>query len=335
MRSIIKYWALTCTGIGLCLLMAGPAMAQRGGGGHGGGGGGGGHAGGGGFSGGGRAGGGFSGGGARMGGGFSGRSSGRSSFSAPRGGYGVRNGFQSRGFSGQRAGVINGRRAGMFNGQRAAYSGTRVGVNGTRYSVRAYHGGGLYGHGGDEGRYGWGRHDGYFYNRGYYGSLYYPYLGLGYGMLPYDCSPLWWGDDEYYFGNGYFYQYNDDQYTVVEPPVGAEITSLPTGAQSIVINGEQYYELNGVYYLPVTKDDGSTVYQVTGKDGELNTGNTGADAVVPKVGDIVTALPPDCREVHLNGATFFVSADGIYYQETVDSNNHKVYTIVGLDDDGK
>jgi len=319
MKSISKYLALTCMVMGLCLFMAGPAMAQRGAGG-------GGHGGGGGFSGGGHAGGGFSGGGGRVGGGFSGRPSGAASFNAPRGGYAPRTGVAPRGVAGQR-GAVNGQRT-------VSYSGTRVGVNGTRYSVRSYHGGGLYGHGGSTGHYGWGRHNGYFYNRGFYGSLYYPYLGLGFWSLPYGCYPFWWGDAQFYYGDGYFYQYNNDQYTVVDPPVGAEIASLPKGAQSIVINGEQYYELNGVYYLPVTKDNGNVVYQVTGKDGELNTGNTGAAIVVPKPGDIVQQLPPDCRKVKLNGVAYFVSADGIYYQETVDSNNHKAYKIVGLDDDG-
>jgi hypothetical protein len=311
MKSIIKYLALTCTGIGLCLFMAGPVMAQRGGGGGGhSGGGGGGRSGGGGFS-----------GGGHVGGGVAARPSG-ASFN------GARQGVQSRGVAGQRYSANGGQRT-------VAYNGTRVGVNGTRYSVNAYHGSGLYGHGGSTGRYGWGRHNGYFYNRGYYGSLYYPYLGLWYWSLPFGCYPFWWGNYEYYYGDGYFYQYENNQYTVVEPPVGAEITSLPKGAQSIVINGEQYYELNGVYYLPVTKDNGTVVYQVAGKDGELNTGNTGAAAVEPKVGDIVTKLPPDCRKVNLNGASFFVSADGIYYQEIKDSNNNTVYKIVGLDDNGQ
>jgi hypothetical protein len=311
MKSIYKYLALTLTGFGLCFFMAGPAMAQRGGGGgHSGGGGGGGHSGGG---------GGFSGGGGRVSGGVSARPSGST--------VGIRSGVASRGVVGQRSAVTGQRSVG--------YNGTRVGVTGTRYSVRTYHGGGLYGHGGSTGRYGWGSHNGYFYNRGYYGSLYYPYLGLWYWSLPYGCYGFWWGDAQYYYGDGYFYQYNNDQYTVVEPPVGAEITTLPKDAQSIVINGEQYYELNGVYYLPVTKDNGTTVYQVAGKDGELNTGNTGADAVQPKVGDIVERLPADCRKVNLNGTTFFVSADGIYYQETTDSNNKKAYKIVGLGDDGQ
>jgi len=44
------------------------------------------------------------------------------------------------------------------------------------------------------------------------------------------------------YSDGLYYQQTNDQYTVVEPPVGAEIKSLPKDAQSIMINGEQYYE---------------------------------------------------------------------------------------------
>jgi hypothetical protein len=97
-----------------------------------------------------------------------------------------------------------------------------------------------------------------------------------------------------------------------------------------VINGQQYYELNGVYYLPVTKDDGSITYEIAGKDGELNT-NTGDDVqqAPPMIGDIVGVLPADCKTIRLNGEKFYVSPDGYYFQDGVDANNNKVYKIVG------
>lgn len=208
-----------------------------------------------------------------------------------------------------------------------------VGATGHRGYVQGSLGGGVYGHGGHYGRYGWGRHSGYFYNRGYYGSLYYPFLGIGYGFLPYGYYSFYWGGYPYYYSDGLYYQYNNDQYTVVEPPVGAAINSMPSDAQSIVINGQQYYEKNGVYYQPVTKDDGTVVYEIAGKDGQLNTNPSGATIVAPKQGDIVTTLPPDCRKVKLNGSTYFVSEDGIYYQETKDNDNNTVYKVVGLDAD--
>src|SRR6202000_455050 len=112
------------------------------------------------------------------------------------------------------------------------------------------------------------------------------------------------------------------------------------------------------------------VYQVAGKDGELNTGDgsdqyqpapqdngNGAYAPAPApdnntydqrttaapagpsgvtdrsnvhIGDIVQTLPPDSRGVTVNGTRMFVTPDDIYYQATVDNNGNKAYKIVGL-----
>jgi hypothetical protein len=176
----------------------------------------------------------------------------------------------------------------------------------------------------------------YHYNHGYYGTYYAPRLGFSIGFLPYGYYPFYYDDLEYFYSGGLFYQYDNNEYTVVEPPVGAEITSLPSNAQSIMINGEQYYEANGVYYQPITKDDGSTSYQVAGKDGELNTNNPNGDMdqQLPQIGDIIQSLPPNCRKISLNGEKYYVSEDGYYYQEARDNNNNKVYKIVGTPDDG-
>jgi hypothetical protein len=293
MKRIYQHLAFAALSAILCLFLAIPADAQRGGGGGGHSGGGGGHYGGGGGH--------YSGGGSR----FSGQRSGGTATAQRR--------TQSTG------GTSYAQRSGSTSLARTH----GVAVSGSRASVG-------YGHGG--GYRGIGRHGGYFYSHGYYGSLYFPMLGLGFGYLPYGYYPFTWGGYPYYFSDGFYYQYNNDQYTVVDPPVGASINSLPSNAQSIVINGQQYYEDNGVYYTAITGADGSTTYQIAGKDGELNTSTNGAAAVVtPKVGDITTTLPPDSRKININGKVFYVSADGIYYQETTDSNNNKVYKIVGLE----
>jgi hypothetical protein len=302
MKTILKYLVITSLNL-LFLVAVIPANAQRGGG-HsgGGGGGGGGH---------------FGGGGGSIGashfsgGGSSVRSSGSTS---------ARPGFSPR------VGAVQSRASGA-----GAYR--AGGINRARGFV-AGNGPGVYGHAGQVGHYRWGNHGGFFYNHGYYGSYYYPWLGFSCWFLPFGYYSFYWGDDPYFFSDGYYYQYNNDQYTVVEPPVGALIKTLPSNAKSIVINGQQYYELNGVYYLPVKMGNGVIQYEIAGKDGELNTDANGATSVVPKIGDIVTKLPPDCRKVRLNGETLFVSEDGIYYQETRDGNNNKVYKIVGLESDG-
>ena len=316
MKKIFKYLTLTGLSAVVCLFMAVTATAQH----RGGGGGGGGHSGGGG-------GGGFSGGHASSGG-FS--SAGRSSGFAPRsGGFAPRSGsvVGSRGAMASRGGFVA--RNGVIR------NGAVIGLGGHRGYVPGSVGGGYYGHGGYYGRpYGWGYHGGYFYHGGFYGSLYYPWLGLGFGFLPYGYYSFYWGGYPYFYSDGFFYNYNNDQYTVVEPPIGAAINALPNDAQSIVIDGQQYYEKNGVYYQAITKDDGTVVYEVVGKDGQLNTNASGVGSVMPHVGDIVSQLPPDCRKVKLSGTTYYVSEDGIYYQEFKDANGKKAYKIVSIDGSG-
>jgi hypothetical protein len=180
----------------------------------------------------------------------------------------------------------------------------------------------------------WGGNHYVYHNHGYYNTGYLPRIGFRCTVLPYGYYPFFWGDAQYYFSDGLFYEYENDEYTVVEPPIGAEVTALPSDAQSIVINGQQYYESQGVYYQPYTKDDGSQVYVVAGKDGELNT-NTVQDnqPKAPQIGDIVTQLPPNCRKIAVSGQKLFVSPDGIYYQPVVDANNVTTYKIVGLPSD--
>lgn len=250
-------------------------------------------------------------------------------------GYAPRQGVQQRGSYGYAP------RPGVAVSNNYGYARHGVAVNGNAprvgYTPRGYTTGGAYrtvptiGYG--KAGY-WGNHSYYHYNHGYYGSYYLPRIGFTCAVLPYGYYPFYWGDYQYYYSDGLFYQYDNSQYTVVEPPVGAEVTSLPDKAQSIVINGQQYYELNGVYYQPVTKDDGTVVYMVAGKDGELNTNSVQDDQPQgPQMGDIVTQLPPDCRKIKVNGEVLFVSPDGVYYQQQVDASGNKTYKIVGLPSD--
>lgn len=179
----------------------------------------------------------------------------------------------------------------------------------------------------------WTHNNYYHYNHGYYGTYYLPRLGFRIGVLPYGYYSFYYDDYPYFYSDGLFYSYDNSEYTVVEPPIGAEVTSLPSNAQSIVINGQQYYEADGVYYEPITKDDGTVSYQVAGKDGELNTGDNQDAQQAPQVGDIVTTLPDQCRKISINGEKYYVSPDGYYYQEAKDQNGNKVYKIVGTPSD--
>jgi hypothetical protein len=181
----------------------------------------------------------------------------------------------------------------------------------------------------------WGTHGYYHLNHGNYGTYYCNHLGYHCAVLPYGYYPFFWADLQYFYNDGLFYTYDNNEYTVVEPPVGAEVTSICDNAESIVINGQQYYECNGVYYQKVTKDDGTVVFVVAGKDGVLNTDQQIQDDQPqgPQIGDIVTKLPSDCRRIKVNGEVLYVSPDGVYYQEIIDANGNKTYKIVGLPTD--
>jgi len=169
------------------------------------------------------------------------------------------------------------------------------------------------------------------YNGGYYNN---PGVGFRIGYLPHGYYPFYYGPDLYYYYGGVFYRpYDGGGYEVTVPPVGAEVPALPKGASSIVIDGQQYYEFDGVYYQAIVNDKGKTVYVIAGKNGVLNTdGNDGTvdNPSAPEVGDVVNQLPDNCRKVKLNGKKYFVSPDGIYYEEFTDNNNVRAYRIASI-----
>jgi Family of unknown function (DUF6515) len=229
--------------------------------------------------------------------------------------------------------VVTGPRQGIAPGQKGVSASVQIGLA-ARPAYQSYPG--LAGSNGVT-RINAGRpYAGYYNAHGYYNAFYAPHLGFRLNVLPYGYYPFWFGPYQYFYSDGLYYQNLNNQYTVVEPPVGAAINTLPDNSQSIVINGVQYYELNGVYYQPITKDDGSVVYQVAGKDGELNTdpgANTQAAVAPPQVGDIVTTLPQGTRTIKINGQKIYVSPDDYYYQDARDANNNSVYKIVGTPSD--
>ena len=49
---------------------------------------------------------------------------------------------------------------------------------------------------------------------------------------------------------------------MIEAPLGAEIGSLPDGYNTIEIAGDEYYELDQVYYLPSVNPEGEEVLVV-------------------------------------------------------------------------
>ena len=268
----------------------------------------------------------------------------------------------SRGFSG------GGR---SFDGSSRISSASRAGIGfgggyriaaGPRFAPGRYYGGGFrgginvrpgYSYRGSYGRpyYGGVYRRPFFGNYGTYYRGYYPHIGFYLNVLPFGYYPFSYGGYPYYYNQGLFYQQYNDGYQVVEPPVGAEVPRLPRGSKDITIDGQQYFEKDGVYYLPVVNQDGKKVYQVAGKDGVLNTdgsqqdnqqpqpqqqqqynNNSNSNSNQPQVGDVVNSIPPDSRAVRINGEKLYVSPDGVYYQED-NSGNTRIFKVVGVPSD--
>ena len=54
-----------------------------------------------------------------------------------------------------------------------------------------------------------------------------------------------------FYGEGMFYQPYAGQYVVVNAPVGAVVTGIPPGYQTVAVDGIAYYTINGVTYRQV------------------------------------------------------------------------------------
>ena len=179
---------------------------------------------------------------------------------------------------------------------------------------------------------------------GYYASPYAPYyrsyvpygpnIGFRVNVLPYGYFPFYLGSNNYYYYDNTFYRrYDDRNYEVVAPPIGAKLPELPKNAKAVTIDGIRYFELGGTYYQETSNDKNQVLYEVVGVNGELKTNQNSNNATppynrTPQEGDIVNNLPDQCKTITLNGQTLYVSPDNIYYQQ-VNDGNKTAYKVVG------
>ena len=60
---------------------------------------------------------------------------------------------------------------------------------------------------------------------------------------------------------GAFYKPNPNQYEVIAAPIGAVVSSLPDGTNTVVKTGETYFEYGQTYYKAASSG-GGVVYEV-------------------------------------------------------------------------
>jgi hypothetical protein len=160
-------------------------------------------------------------------------------------------------------------------------------------------------------------------------------FGICVSTLPIGYYPFYWGGVRYYYYEGVYYRdHGDKEYEVVDAPMGAVVSALPKGAKSVTVNGEKFYEFNGTYYQESVNDKNEVIYTVVGKNGEINNSDEpDVDANVPlHIGDVVSSLPENSRQVVINGEALYVSPDNYYFKQRTD-NGVTSYEVVGLGDE--
>jgi ribosomal 50S subunit-recycling heat shock protein len=162
----------------------------------------------------------------------------------------------------------------------------------------------------------------------YGGRRYYCYHPYHYHPYrPFFWGPVWhpWGffvttiattaiiisieSQQYHYDQGVYYVAVDGGYTVVQAPVGATITTLPTNSQTVVIN-----ETTNNYYY------GGTYYEKS--DG-------GYTVVPPTAGTVVENLPEGGEEVKIGDVTY-VKFGETYYQP-IDQDGKSMYEVVQIE----
>jgi hypothetical protein len=161
----------------------------------------------------------------------------------------------------------------------------------------------------------------------YGGHSYYAYHPYHYHPYqPYHYGPMWhpWGffittlavtavvvtvaNQQYHYDQGVYYTSANGGYTVVQAPVGAVVTTIPPGSQTVVINETtNNYYYGGTYYEK--KPDGYVV-------------------VPPTAGSVVENLPEGGKEVKLGEVTY-VQVGDTYYQP-IEKDGKSVYEVVDV-----
>jgi hypothetical protein len=118
-------------------------------------------------------------------------------------------------------------------------------------------------------------------------------------------------NQQYHYDQGVYYAPTSGGYTVVPAPVGATVPSLPSGAETVVVDGTTYY-----YY-------GGTFYQKT----------SSYTVVPPTAGAVVEKLPEGGEEVKIGDITY-VKVGETYYQP-IQQDGKNMYEVVQVEEGEK
>lgn len=169
----------------------------------------------------------------------------------------------------------------------------------------------------------------------------------------------------YTYADWGFWQPTDGGYVVVEPPVGAEVRTLPEDAVAHDDEGEvTLYQFDRSYFSKSTNDAGQTVYVVEPSppeeeidsipagspsfeaDGETyyyvnsnlyvahnENGATGYVNGEPEIGAQADALPEGATEIEFGEVTYH-QFDMVFFEQVEDENGNPFYEVVDAPGNG-
>jgi hypothetical protein len=116
-------------------------------------------------------------------------------------------------------------------------------------------------------------------------------------------------NQQYHYDQGVYYAPTSGGYKVVPAPVGATVSTLPSGSETVVVDGTTYYYYGGTYYQKTSS------YTV----------------VAPTAGAVVEKLPEGGEEVKIGDITY-VKVGETYYQP-IQQDGKNMYEVVQIEED--
>ena len=147
------------------------------------------------------------------------------------------------------------------------------------------------------------------YHPYYYGPSWHPW-GFFVAALAVTAIVVSVNNQQYHYDQGTYYVESNGGYTAVQAPVGATITTLPEGSQTVVVN-----ETTNNYYY------GGTYYEKT---------DQGYTVVPPTAGTVVESLPEGGEEVKIGDVTY-VKYGETYYQP-IEKDGKNMYEVVNIEE---
>ncbi|MEM6799767.1 MAG: DUF6515 family protein [Bacteroidota bacterium] len=71
--------------------------------------------------------------------------------------------------------------------------------------------------------------------------------------IPKNAERFKMGGKPFYMHEGVFYKPQKRGYVIIPPPIGMRVKFVPRGARHLQIDGLDYYEINGTYYLDIPR----------------------------------------------------------------------------------